>query len=124
MGGVSFSSSSEEGFTHPVTTQVLSTCTICVGLWGGEMPTWQEGLSCQPSAVTVAGGGPVREARRSLLSGGASWDGEALCSPGPHPSACHDREVQRWGNQSAILSESGLWQAAPSPGAPLTHPAD
>lgn len=72
---------------------------------------------CSPS-------GPVREAQCSVLSGGASWEREALCSPGPHPSACHDREVQRWGNQSAILSESGLWQAAPSPGAPLTQPAD
>lgn len=85
MGGVSFSSSSEEGVTHPVTTQVLSTCTIWVGLWGGEMPT--AGVAFLPAICghTVGRGGPVREARRSLLSGGASWVGEALCSPGPSP---------------------------------------
>lgn len=74
MGGVSFSASSEEGITHPVTTQVLSTCTICVRLWSGEKPPRREGLSCRPSAVPEAGGGPVREAQCSLRPGGA-WRG-------------------------------------------------
>lgn len=58
-----------------------------------------------------------------LAVGGAALERDAVRSPSPHPSACWDREAQRWGNQSAILSESGLWQAAPTPRASLTQPA-
>lgn len=86
-----------------------------------EAPT---GGPCQQFGVPVARGGPEQDRSPVPLAvGGAALERDAVRSPSPHPSACWDREAQRWGNQSAILSESGLWQAAPTPRASLTQPA-
>lgn len=48
-------------------------------------------------------------------------DAHVLPRPSPPQRVVTGRD-RDWGNQSAILSESGLWQAAPNPRASLTQP--
>lgn len=59
------------------------------------------------------------------LVGGADQERDARVVPQPlRLQRVVTGRDRGWGNQSAILSESGLWQEAPSPRAFLTQPAD
>lgn len=121
---VSFSASSEDG-SHSSSHHVcLSTCMIHVRLESRKRPT-SESLPGSLGPPSQGSACPGRKPLVPLAVGGAAQETDIRVLPQPPPPqrvvTGRDRD---WGNQSAILSESGLWQAAPNPRASLTQPAD
>lgn len=88
--------------------------------------------TAKPTLEGLAGGlGPgtgvslSRPEAQMPLVGGADQERDARVVPQPlRLQRVVTGRDRGWGNQSAILSESGLWQEAPSPRAFLTQPAD